>query len=76
MLTVSLLPLLTLFNQQGEAAWFLWVPALAQITLMGRVLKGEPMTAWEMSVPLLACVLLTVLCLGFVTRTLRRAALK
>ena len=30
-----------LFNQEGEKPWHLWLPALAQITLMGRVLKGE-----------------------------------
>ena len=41
MLAVSLLPLVTLFNQGGEAPWHLWVPALAQTTLMGRVLRGE-----------------------------------
>lgn len=74
-LAVSLLPLLTLFNQEGEAPWFLWVPALAQITLMGRVLKGEPMAAWEWALPMGVCGLLTVLCLGYVARTLRRAAL-
>ena len=49
-LGVSLLPLLTIFNQEGEAPWHLWVPALAQITLMGRVLKGEPM-AWTSVCP-------------------------
>ncbi|MGL6108523.1 MAG: ABC transporter permease subunit, partial [Rubrivivax sp.] len=75
-LLVSLLPLLTLFNQDGEAPWFLWLPALAQITLMGRVLKGEPMAAWEVAVPLLVCMLLTALCLAFVAHSLRRAALK
>ncbi len=75
-LVVSLLPLMTLLNQEGEAAWFLWVPALAQITLMGRVLKGEPMAAWEMGVPLLACLLVSVMCLAYVARSLRSAALK
>jgi sodium transport system permease protein len=35
-LAVSLLPLVTVFNQEGEAPWHLWVPALAQTTLMGR----------------------------------------
>jgi sodium transport system permease protein len=74
-LAVSLLPLLTLFNQDGEAPWFLWVPALAQITLMGRVLKGEPMALWELAVPLTVCAMLAGLCLAYVARTLRRAAL-
>jgi sodium transport system permease protein len=75
-LLVSLLPLLTLFNQQGEVAWHLGVPALAQITLMGRVLKGEPIAAWELTLPLAVSALLVALCLGFVARWLRGAALK
>ena len=75
-LAVSLLPLMTLLNQEGEAAWFLWVPALAQITLMGRVLKGEAMAAWDIVLPLGVCVLVTLLCLGYVARSLRHAALK
>lgn len=75
-LLVSLLPLLTLFNQQGESVWHLGVPALAQITLMGRVLKGEPIAAWEMALPLAVSALLVALCLGFVAHRLRGAALK
>jgi sodium transport system permease protein len=75
-LAVSLLPLLALFNQEGEAPWFLWVPTLAQVTLMGRVLKAEPMSAWEVTLPTTLCGVLTVLCLAFVAHSLRRAALK
>jgi sodium transport system permease protein len=75
-LAVSLLPLLTLFNQEGEARWHLAVPALAQITLMGRVLKGEPIAPWELALPLAVSVALVLLCLGFVARSLRVAAVK
>jgi sodium transport system permease protein len=75
-LAVSLLPLLVLFNQGGEPAWFLALPALAQITLMGRVLKGEAIAGWELALPPLVCLLLTALCLAYVTHSLRRAALK
>lgn len=75
-LAVSLLPLLTLFNQEGEAPWHLGVPALAQITLMGRVLKGEPISPWELAVPLAVSVLLVALCLALVARSLRGAAVK
>jgi sodium transport system permease protein len=75
-LVVSLLPLLTLFNQDGEAPWHLSVPALAQITLMGRVLKGEPIAAWELALPLAVSALLVSLCLAFVARSLRGAAVK
>jgi sodium transport system permease protein len=76
MLSVSLLPLATLFNQEGTAAWHLWLPALAQTTLMGRVLKGEALAAVDVLPSLAVCVLVTVVALGFVSRTLRSAALK
>jgi len=73
---VSMLPLVTLFNQEGRAAWHLWVPALAQSTLMGRVLKGEALPWLDLLVPMAMCVLLVLLGVGFVVRTLRSAALK
>ncbi|KNZ32902.1 MAG: sodium ABC transporter permease [Methylibium sp. NZG] len=75
-LVVSLMPLVSVFNLDGEAPWHLWVPALAQNTLMTRVLKGEGFTAAEVGVPLAVCVLLTVLCLGYVARRLRSAAVR
>jgi len=75
-LAVSLLPLLTVVNQEGEAPWHLWVPALAQITLMGRVLKGEPIGAMDVAVPVLLSLLLALASVLWVARTLRSAALK
>jgi sodium transport system permease protein len=75
-LAVSLLPLLTMVNQDGEAPWHLWVPALAQITLMGRVLKGEPLGAVDVAVPVLLSLLLALASVLWVARTLRSAALK
>ena len=75
-LAVSLLPLMTLFNQQGMAAWHLWVPALAQSTLMGQVLKGEQPLLADILVSLAVCALLAALALGYVVRTLRSVALK
>jgi sodium transport system permease protein len=75
-LAVSLLPLVTVFNQEGSAPWHLWVPALAQTTLMGRVLKGEALPAADVLLPLLVCVVLVAAALAFVARSLRSAALK
>jgi sodium transport system permease protein len=75
-LVVSLLPLMTLFNQEGERPWHLWLPALAQATLMGRVLKGEPMTWVDVLLPALACGVLTLLCLVYIARQFSRAAIK
>ena len=76
LLTVSMLPLVTVFNQEGTAPWHLWVPALAQTTLMGRVLKGQDLAWAEVGTATGVCLLLTVVAIAYVTRTLRSAALK
>ncbi len=76
MLAMSLLPLVSLFSSSGEAAWHVWVPALAQTTLMGRVLKGESIGLLDATVPVLVCALLTGLALAYVARRLQQAALK
>jgi sodium transport system permease protein len=75
-LGVSMLPLVTIFNQEGQAPWHLWVPALAQTTLMGRVLRGEALPWADVALAAGVCVLLAALGIGFVARTLRTAALK
>ena len=75
-LGVSLLPLVTVFNQEGTAPWHLWVPALAQSTLMGRVLKGEALGAADVLISVVVCAALVVGALAYVTRTLRSAALR
>jgi len=75
-LATSLLPLVNVFNLGGEAPWHLWVPALAQNTLMTRVLKGESFGPAEILVPLLVCALLAALGVWFVARALRHSALR
>ena len=75
-LAVSMLPLMTVFNQEGVAAWFYWVPALAQVTLMGQVLKGEALAMPEVAASVASSVLLCVVALWLVSRLLRAAALK
>ena len=73
---VSLLPMVTLFNQGAEQPWQLWLPALAQITLMQRVLAGEALPVQDWLPPLAVAVLLTAACLAWVVRRLRAAALQ
>jgi len=75
-LGVSLLPLMTLFNDGGEASWQLWVPALGQVALMNRVLKGEAVGLLDLTGPLLVCAAVAALGLVYVTHQLRGAALK
>jgi len=76
MLAASLLPLINVFSLGSESPWYLWVPALAQNVLMTHVLKGEPLGAAQIAVPLLVCVALTVLGVWFVARSLRSAAVR
>jgi sodium transport system permease protein len=75
-LVISLLPMVTFFNQEGTAPWHYLVPALSQMTLMGRVLKGEHMPLAEAATATGVCLVLTVLALAFVSRALRSAAVK
>ena len=65
-----------LLNPGGEERWHFWVPALAQNTLMTRVLKGDALTAEPLLVSLGVCALLALLGVGFVARVLRRAAVR
>lgn len=67
---------MTVFNQSGEAPWHLAVPALGQVTLMNRVLKGEAISVPDMALPLLVSVLVVAAGLTFVSRQLRTAAMK
>jgi len=76
LLVVSLLPLVTVFNQEGTAPWHLWVPALAQTTLMGRVLKGEVLAWPDVTQATAVCVVLAAVAVVLVARTLKSAALK
>lgn len=73
-LVFSLMPLVTLFNAGASAPWHLWVPALAQNTLMARVLRGESLDVQSVLIPTAVCSALTLICLAFVARSLRRAA--
>ncbi|HEX6721539.1 MAG TPA: ABC transporter permease [Burkholderiaceae bacterium] len=73
-LGVSLLPLLSLFSDSGEQPWHVWVPALAQITLMGRVLRGEAFSAADLLVPLAVAALLAAACLAYIARRVHAAA--
>jgi sodium transport system permease protein len=75
-MAISLLPLITVFNQGGEQSWHLWIPALSQITLMNRVLKGEALAVMDLGVPLLVCGAITVLCVVYIARQLRAAAVR
>ena len=64
----------SLFNQEGEAAWNLWVPSIAQTTLMNRVLKNAPISMLDVAPSVLISAVLTAAALTFVARQLARRA--
>ncbi|RZL37706.1 MAG: ABC transporter permease [Rubrivivax sp.] len=70
---VSLMPMVTLLNPGGDAAWYLWVPGLAQNTLMLAVLKGEALR-WEQVLPgVVVGFALAAVALWYVARSMRAA---
>ncbi|MDY0744752.1 ABC transporter permease [Paucibacter sp. R3-3] len=73
MTLVGLAPMVGLFNPGGEADWYLWVPGLAQNSLMMLVLKGEALTMAKVLPSVAVGVGLAVLCLGYVARSMRGA---
>ena len=75
-LVASLLPLASVFNLGAESSWQLWVPALAQNTLMTRVLKGEDLSAGQVLLPSLVCLALSAAGVAYVASRLRAAAVR
>ncbi|MGQ3052233.1 MAG: ABC transporter permease [Roseateles sp.] len=70
---VSLAPMVGLLNPGGDAPWYLWVPGLAQNTLMLAVLKGETLR-WAQVMPgVVIGLALTVVALFYVARSMRAA---
>lgn len=73
-LACSFAPMVPLFSLGGEAPWHLWLPALAQSTLMQRVLAGETIAAMDLLQPLAVAVVLTAACLAHLVRQLGRVS--
>jgi sodium transport system permease protein len=70
---VGLAPMVSLLNPGGDAAWYLWVPGLAQNTLMMLVLKGETLRPAQVLPSVLVGAALTAVCLAYVARSMRAA---
>jgi sodium transport system permease protein len=75
-LAVSLAPMVTLFSPSGDTRWHLWVPALGQMTLMNRVLKGEALGALDVAIPFVVCMAVAMAGITYVARHLQQAALR
>jgi sodium transport system permease protein len=73
MTAVSLAPMVTIMNPGGDAPWYLWVPGLAQNTLMMLVLKGETVHWAQVMPSIVVGAVLTVVALGYVARSMKGA---
>lgn len=70
---ITLMPMVSMFNPGGEAAWYYWVPGLAQNTLMMAVLKGEALR-WSQVMPgVIVGFALAAVALLYVARSMRAA---
>lgn len=72
LLCVSLLPMMSMIDQGGERPWHLWVPALAQSTLMNRVLRGDALGWGDWLITAVIGAALTAACLAYVARQLAK----
>jgi sodium transport system permease protein len=70
---VALAPMVSLLNPGGDAPWYLWVPGLAQNTLMMLVLKGETPGLAQVLPSVVVGIGLTVAGLAYVARSMRIA---
>ncbi|MGS0754626.1 ABC transporter permease [Roseateles sp. GG27B] len=70
---VGMAPLVSLLNPGGDAGWYLWVPGLAQNTLMMLVLKGEALSVAQVLPGVLVGALLMVGSLMYVAHSMRGA---
>lgn len=68
---VNFAPVFPLFLSIRDAGWQLFVPAMAQQSVMMRGLRGEPVGAADVLVPAAVALALTVLALGAQARLLR-----
>ncbi|RTL37451.1 MAG: ABC transporter permease [Burkholderiales bacterium] len=70
---VTLMPMISLLNPGGEAAWYYWVPGLAQNTLMMAVLKGEALRFSQVLPGVIVGFALAAVALAYVAKSMRAA---
>jgi sodium transport system permease protein len=67
--------LVPVFLTVRDAAWQLLVPSVAQLTVLMKVLRGEPVTATHLLLPAAVCAVVTLACLWLQARLLRRESI-
>lgn len=76
LMAFTMTPLIGMLSPDGEQPWHVWVPGLAQYTLMGRVLRGEGILPADVAATVTAAVVVTAVSLVYVSRSLSRSAIR
>ena len=71
-MAVQFAALIPVFMSIRDAIWQLWLPAVAQIAVMMKALRGEPLSAADLLLPALSCLLVMTVCLHLQARLLQR----
>lgn len=76
MLAFQFAPLLAIVDFSGEKPWHLWIPGLAQQTVMLRVLRGDALHWQHVAIPTVVSISIAIGCLYALARRLKVLALK
>lgn len=71
-MAVQFAALVPVFMSARDALWQLLLPAIAQIAVMMKALRGEPLTPADLILPALCCLAVMLVCLEFQARLLQR----
>jgi sodium transport system permease protein len=74
-MSVQFAAIVPIFVSQRDALWQLFVPSVAQLTVLMKALRGESLAATDLLIPGLICLGLGVVCLVVQALLLRREAI-
>jgi sodium transport system permease protein len=69
---MSLVPVVSMFGQFKDADWQLFVPMLGQLMVLTRVLRGEPVGAIHVFLPMAICLVIAMISITLLTRLLQQ----
>lgn len=72
----QLAPLISVMDFSGEKPWHLWVPSLAQQTVMLRVLRGDVLHWQHLIIPTAVSLTLALLCLTVLAHRIKPLAVR
>ena len=69
---IALLPLVAMLGQFKDAAWQLFVPVLAQLMVITRILRGESVEVMHYALPAVINIAIFVVCVVLIARLLKQ----